>query len=91
MFEQGETIEFTGKVVVKMAQDPAIMSYTCKVIFTAEYAQKHGIKDIDQRVIPSFRQVNGIAKLFLPEFVANLIPDFVRIPMFVIALSSSKF
>jgi hypothetical protein len=94
MFEQGESIEFSGKVIAKMAQDPAIMSYTSKVVIIAEYAQKHGIKDIDQRVIPSLRQVNGLAKMVLPSsltFLADFIPNFVRVPQFVLDIANSKF
>jgi hypothetical protein len=36
VFGQGESIEFSGKIVAKMAQDPNIMSYTSKVVIAAE-------------------------------------------------------
>ena len=35
-FEKGESIEYSGKVVVQMAQDPKIMNYTSRVVLCAE-------------------------------------------------------
>ena len=50
--DEGESTEFSGKVIVKLAQDPNLMSYTGKVVIAADYALSHDIKDIDGRVIP---------------------------------------
>jgi len=95
IFEDGESIEFSGKVIVALAQEPNIMKYTAKVIVAADYAQKKGIKDIDDRVIPSYRQLNNLlASFVLPEklkFVANFIPNFVKIPQFLLDIMNSKF
>ena len=95
IFENGESIEFAGKVVVALAQEPNIMKYTAKVIVAADYAQQKSIKDIDGRVIPSYRQLNSLlASFILPgnlKFLANFIPNFVKIPQFVLDIMNSKF
>lgn len=94
VFEKGESIEFSGKIIVAMAQDPNIIKLTSKVVIGAEYAQERGIKDIDNRVIPSFRQVKGIIEGFFPEnlqFLAKFVPGFVKIPQFVLDIVNSKF
>ena len=51
-FDEAESTEFSGKVIVKLAQDPNLLSYTGKVVIAADYALSHDIKDIDGRVIP---------------------------------------
>lgn len=77
-----------------MANDPELNKMTSKIINAADYAQKHGIKDIDNRTISSYRQVNSAMKLILPKqlhFVTNFVPNFVKVPQFVMNLASSKF
>lgn len=94
MFEGGESPEFSGKVVVTLAQDKNIMKLTGRVIVAAEYAQAHGIRDIDNRVILSFRQVKFLASRYLPDnlkFISNFVPSFVKIPQFVLDIIGSKF
>jgi len=94
IFEDGESTEFSGKIVVALAQDPNIMKYTGKVVISADYAQSHGLRDIDNRVIYSYRQVKFMAGKMLPDkfkFIANFIPSFVKVPQFVLSLFSSKF
>ncbi|CAF0932438.1 unnamed protein product [Brachionus calyciflorus] len=89
-----ESPEFAGKVITSLAVDANLMKYTGKIVNTAEYAQCHGIKDVDGRVIPSYRQINNAMKLFLPKqlhFVTNLVPNFVKVPQFVMDVASTKF
>lgn len=93
IFKDGESTEFSGKVIVKLASDPNIMKYTSRVVLCSDYAQAHGIKDIDQRVIPSMRQLKLIAEKSLPanlRFISGFIPGFLKIPNFMITLFSSK-
>ncbi len=35
IFANGETAEFSGRIIVKMAQDPNIMKYSSKVVIGA--------------------------------------------------------
>ena len=89
-----ESPEFAGKVISALAVDPKLMSYSSKIVIAAEYAQCHGIKDVDNRVVPSHRQINSAMKLVLPKslhFAANLVPNFVKVPQFVMDIVSTKF
>lgn len=94
-FAKAESPEFSGKVIVKMAQDPQMKNYTARVILAAEYANRHGIKDIDNRVIYSFRELRYLLDVYaLPtslNFIAHYVPGFVRVPQFVIDIATSKF
>lgn len=94
IFDKGESTEFSGKIIAALATDPQIMKYTSKVVISAEYAYSHGIKDIDDRVIPSMRDIKPIVAMILPKqlgFIANLVPGFLRVPRFLIDIYESKF
>jgi hypothetical protein len=70
------------------------MKLTSKIVNAADYAQKNGIKDVDNRTIASYRQVNSAMKLVLPKplhFAAKFVPDFVKVPQFMMDIMSSKF
>ena len=93
-FNNAESIEFSGRVIVAMAQDPNISRYSSKVLVGAEYAELHGIRDIDNRVIPSFRQIQSNLKIFLPgnlKMLACLVPSFLKLPFFLFDIFYSKF
>jgi dehydrogenase/reductase SDR family protein 1 len=94
MFRNGETIEFAGKCIVSLAKEPNVLKYTSKVVIAEDYAHSKGLRDIDGRVIDSFRQVNYWLHRILPDslkFIANLVPNFIKIPTFVISIMTSKF
>lgn len=46
-FMNGETIEYPGKAVVAVAQDPKKMRKTGKILITADLGAEYGFKDID--------------------------------------------
>jgi len=91
-FKSGETTEFTGKVVVALATDPKLITYSSKVVLVADYANCHGIRDIDNRQIASVRQLAFFAQLVLPErfqYLSRLIPGFVKVPNFMLSTLNS--
>jgi len=94
VIDDSESTQFAGKVIAHLGADPDIMKYTSKIVIGAEYAQKHNIKDIDNRTIASHRQINSAIKLIMPKFLhplAGLVPDFVKLPQFAFDLMGSKF
>lgn len=94
MLEDAESPEFAGRVICALANDASVIKYTSRVVNAAEYAQSNGIKDIDNRTIPSYRQINSAMKLVLPKqlhFAANFVPNFVKVPQFLMDIASSKF
>jgi dehydrogenase/reductase SDR family protein 1 len=94
MRNDAESVEFGGKCVVHLAKNKNLMKLTSKVIVAEDYAQSNGIRDIDNRIVPSFRQINAGLKLALPQpfkLLTLLIPNFVKIPIFFVELFTSKF
>ncbi len=57
--EDGCSPEFPGRVIVALANDPAVMKRSGGTFITAELAQEYGVTDIDGRVIPSLRATRG--------------------------------
>lgn len=55
----GSSVEFPGRIIAALAQDPLIMNRTGGTFINAELAQEYGITDIDGRVIPSLRGERG--------------------------------
>ena len=94
MIDDSESTEFAGKVIASLASDKDLMKHTAKVVNAAEYAQSHKIRDIDNRVIPNYRQVNSAMKLLLPKnlhILVKIVPDFIKVPQFIMDLQTSKF
>lgn len=94
MVKNGESPEFTGKVIVALAQDPKLMSYTSQTVIVADYAQCHGIRDIDNRQIASVRQLWFLAQMALPQrfqYMTKVIPGFIKVPQFMLTAFSDRF
>lgn len=54
-----ETPEFTGLIIEALYRDPKRMAYSGKTLIGAELALTYGIKDIDGKQPPSYRQAMG--------------------------------
>ena len=90
---KGETVEFGGKVISALYQDPKLMKYSGKIVTAADYALKHNIRDIDGRVIPSHREFKTLGPM-LPKslrFLNNYVPGSVKVPQIVLDIASSKY
>jgi len=57
--KQGETPEFTGRVIHALASDPDLMSQSGQTLIVAELAHRYGITEADGRMPPSYREMLG--------------------------------
>jgi NAD(P)-dependent dehydrogenase (short-subunit alcohol dehydrogenase family) len=57
--EIGCSVEYPGRVIAAVADDPAMMKRSGATYITAELAQEYGVVDIDGRTIPSVRAQRG--------------------------------
>jgi NAD(P)-dependent dehydrogenase (short-subunit alcohol dehydrogenase family) len=55
----GSSVEFPGRVIAALAQDPQIMKRSGGTYIAAELAREYGVTDIDGRVPPSLRAQRG--------------------------------
>ena len=80
VFEKGESIEFSGKVVAQLAMESEekIMARSGRIFNTADVARQYNIKDIDGTVPLDFRQVTNNSPqrkgIIMMTFIGNLTP-----------------
>jgi NAD(P)-dependent dehydrogenase (short-subunit alcohol dehydrogenase family) len=55
----GSSVEFPGRVIAALAQDPAVMRRSGGTFIAAELAQDYGVTDLDGTVPPSLRAQRG--------------------------------
>jgi len=91
VFEKGESIEFAGKVVAQLAAETNIMDRTGKIINTSDVAKQYGIVDIDGQIPIDFRQIKTLVAYGGYPGVASWIPEFFRVPLWVMHFGSYKF
>ncbi len=94
IFQDGETVEYGGKLIVHLAQNQNIMKYTSKIVIGADYGSKYGILDIDDRKIPSHRALSTIGSFILPKslrfLTTNSIFKDIKIPQSLLDVANSK-
>lgn len=57
--KQGETPEFTGRVIHALASDSDVMTQSGRTLITAEVARRYGITEADGRAPPSYGEILG--------------------------------
>jgi len=90
-FEGGESIEFAGKAVVHLAADSNIMQRTGKIVNTVDLAQEFGFKDVDGTLPKDFRSVKSILERAGWTSTAAFIPQFIKVPNYLLHFASYKF
>ncbi|XP_034965046.1 dehydrogenase/reductase SDR family member 1 [Zootoca vivipara] len=93
MASMGETPEVSGKCVVSLASDPRVMRHSGKVLLNPDLARLYGFKDVDGREVFNYLSVRDILTELMPKLsgLFRLIPRFITIPKWALALYSSKF
>ncbi|XP_045162551.2 dehydrogenase/reductase SDR family member 1-like [Mercenaria mercenaria] len=90
-FEKGETTEFAGRCVAAITTDPDLLKMSGKIVQTCDLGQRYGIEDTEGHEPSDFRQINWILNRFGHPWLAWCVPNFVRIPKWMVALSGNKF
>jgi dehydrogenase/reductase SDR family protein 1 len=91
LFSTGETTEFAGKAVTRLACDDKIMSKTGKILLTSHLSSEYEFKDIDGTTPSDFTSVRYLVGASGHTWLASWIPSFLRVPLFVIHFGSNKF
>jgi len=91
MFEKlGESIEFAGMAVSKLAMDPNKLSKSGKILLTGDLAQEYNFEDLDGST-HDIRSISVLLKAMGWNWTSWFIPSFIRIPHFVMHFGSNKF
>jgi len=90
-FNKGETIEFAGKAIVNLAADPGMMAKTGKILTTSDLAREYSFTENDGTLPMDFRQVNSMLAYRGYTWLASWVPNFLRVPSWVVHFGSYKF
>nr|ACO10345.1 Dehydrogenase/reductase SDR family member 1 [Caligus rogercresseyi] len=91
IFENGESPEFSGKAIVKLASDPCIIQKTGKIITTSDLASEYGFKDIDGTVVSDMFSLKTVLYMTGFKGLASFVPGFLRVPKILVHYISYKF
>merc|ERR1711874_195396 len=90
-FEKGETIEYAGKAVVHLAADKNIMARSGKIINTADLGREFGFVENTGESPIDFRQVKVLVAYGGYPGLAAFIPEFIRVPLWLMHFGAYKF
>ena len=91
LFENGETLEFSGRAVAKLAADPNNIKKTGRVLLTADLAREYGLVDDNGLVTGEMREIRAALAAAGWTTLAAFVPRFLRIPHFFFYMGGYKF
>ena len=74
-----------------LAADANHMRKTGRILLTADLAREYGFVDLDGKINGDMRNVNMLLKSARWNTLASFVPDFVRIPHFMLYFAGYKF
>ena len=89
-FNNPESVEFAGKAIVKLANDPKRIEKTGRIILVCDLAKEYGFTDSDGD-IHDMRSLSNILKARGRTWLSAVVPSFIRLPHSVLHSSSNKF
>ncbi|CAD6187468.1 unnamed protein product [Caenorhabditis auriculariae] len=90
MFLNGESIEYSGKCVVALANDPLRHHKTGSILITSDLGRQYGFSDTDGRQPANLRSLRGLLQLSGYLKLGNWVPSWFTVPGWVITLSQNK-
>lgn len=92
VLSSAETTEMSGKCVVALATDPNILSLSGKVLPSCDLARRYGLKDVDGRPVQDYFSLGyALSQVSSLRWLASYLPDFLRVPKWIVTLYTSKF
>jgi len=91
MFENGETAEYAGKCIVHLAQDPNVLKKSGRILLSVDLGNEYGFTDIDGQTPGTFREVKTMLAMSGHTWMSALVPSFVKLPLWLIAMAGNKF
>ncbi|XP_023347000.1 dehydrogenase/reductase SDR family member 1 isoform X2 [Eurytemora carolleeae] len=90
-FEEGESIEFSGKAIANLAADPDVIKKTGRILQTVDLAHEYGFKDTDNGMPMDFRLVKNLLRHAGYTGLAAWVPEFFKVPLLFVHYGSYKF
>ncbi|CAL2045619.1 unnamed protein product [Caenorhabditis brenneri] len=90
-FVKGESTEYTGKALARLAMDPGRLRKTGKTLFTEDLAQKYDFCDKQGMEPQNIRSVRTILGTMGKTEIAKYISPKIKLPKWVIWQSVNRF
>jgi len=91
IFENGESTEYAGKCVVHLAQDPNILKKSGRVLLSVELGNEYGFTDLNGQSPSNYRTVKFLVAMSGHTWISALIPSFLKVPFWIVAMAGNKF
>ena len=91
VWEGGESIEFSGKAITRLASDDQLIKKTGKILLTSHLSSEYDFVDVDGTTPKDFTSVQYLMAASGHTWLAALVPSFVRIPLWLVHFGSNKF
>ena len=89
-FANAESVEFSGRAIVKLAMDPKRIDKTGRIILVCDLAREYGFTDEDGD-LHDIRSLGNLLKARGHTWLSAVVPDFVRLPLSVMHFAGNKF
>ncbi|KAJ6655246.1 hypothetical protein lerEdw1_005590 [Lerista edwardsae] len=88
-----ESPEVSGKCVAGLASDPHVLDHSGKVLLTPDLARRYQFRDVGGKEVFDYTSLRNILSELMPRLSGFfwLIPQFIRIPKWALALYASRF
>jgi len=90
MFEEGETIEYSGKCVVHLAADPTIMNRTGKILLTGDLGDHYSFVDVNGHKPRSIRSLKTLLEYGNYKRTAAWVPEWMKLPGWMLSMGGNK-
>jgi len=90
VFDNAESVEFAGKAVSKLTEDPKRIEKTGKILMTCDLAREYGFTD-DDGDIHDVRALGEVLRKRGYNWLPSIIPSFVRVPLSMLHMAGNKF
>lgn len=90
-FEKAETPELSGQCIAAIATDQDLMKMSGKILMTSDLARRYNLKDAEGHEPIDIRQLNFLLTIAGYPRIAWCVPNFVRIPKWLVHLGGNKF
>ncbi|TRY76411.1 hypothetical protein TCAL_00032 [Tigriopus californicus] len=90
-FEDGESLEFSGKAVAHLAGDDKIMSKTGRILLSADLAREYGFTDEDGLIHGDMKVIKNHLVHAGWSTLASFTPSFLRVPNWLLYYAGYKF
>lgn len=91
-YGKSETPAYAGRIIVHLAQNPSLMSYSGKIVPTADYGESYSITDTDGLYPSNIRSMSFlIRQVPALNWMAGWIPSCFKIPLWLWHQAGNKF